>query len=105
MSEREMRRILSDVIADIEAGRVRPRRGLRRIGAFIGGGAIAATLALTGCDPDAAPAYGVPDSTVVQSDGDVDVGPIAEYAGPPMDAGLDSGPLVDYGVPDLDAGQ
>ena len=96
MSDREMRRLLNDVIADIEAGRVKPRRRLGRLGALIGGGAIAATLALTGCDTDPAPAYGVPpDSTVVQHDGDVDAGPVVDYGGPDIDAGS----MPEYGSP------
>lgn len=103
MSDREMRRLLNDVIADIEAGRVNPRRRLGRLGALLGGGAIAATMALTGCF-EASPAYGVPptDSTV-QYDGDVDAGPVIEYGGPDIDAAVDAGPVVDYGGPDIDA--
>ncbi len=116
MSDREMRRLLKDVMADIEAGKVKSRRRLGRLGALIGGGAIAATMALSACDTEPAPAYGVPpDSTVVQYDADVDAGPVIEYGGPDIDAGvdastsvdadIDAGPVVDYGGPDIDAGE
>lgn len=110
MSDREMRRLLNDVIADIESGRVKPRRRFGRLGALVGGGAIAATLALTGCF-EATPAYGVPptDATVqydsgTNIDGTVDAGPVVDYGGPDIDAAIDAGPVVDYGGPDIDAG-
>jgi hypothetical protein len=120
MSDREMRRLLQDVMDDIEAGRVKPRRRFGRLKAVLGGGAIAATLALTGCDTDAAPVYGVPPDATVQydaasdaepltdaeaeADAEADAGPVVDYGGPDIDAGVDAGPVVDYGGPDIDAG-
>ncbi len=119
-----MRRLLNDVIADIEAGRVKPRRRFGRLKAVLGGGALAATLALSGCDAESAPVYGVPPDATVQYDAEsdtdaqaqadaesdidaqaeADAGPVVEYGGPDIDAGVDAGPVVDYGGPDIDAG-
>ena len=72
MSDREMRLLLNDVIADIEAGRVKPRRRFGRLKAVLGGGALAATLALSGCDAESAPVYGVPPDATVQYDAESD---------------------------------
>ena len=96
MSEREIRRLLGEVCAELDA-RVwgAARRAL--IPAAFG-----ATLALTGCESEAL--YGVPMDTVDASDAtDPDVAPL--YAAPddvsdsaaPGDA--DGGPQILYGVP------
>jgi len=108
MSDRELRRLLNEVIDDIETGKVKlPRRGrLARLGVGLGApAALAIGMAMAGCDPPTA-AYGVPpvDAGVHDAgpDAEVDAGPVIEYGGPEIDAAVDDGAVVDYGVPPVD---
>ncbi len=106
MSEREMRRLLQDVIQDIDAGRVdvRPRRrqGPGRLRRLVAPPLIAASLGLglgaagsTGCD-------GRNVGTAEDGGGDasaqVDSGNIEAYGVVMMDAGVDGGNVDLYGV-------
>lgn len=108
MSEQDLRRILDEVIADLDAGRILPLRwsSLSRLGAAVGApAALAIGLALAGCNGPAV-AYGVPPVDA----GQLDVGCCYEYGSPPVDAGfdarsdarLDDGSIEDYGVPQVD---
>lgn len=108
MSETEIRRILSEVIGDIDAGRVilpRPR-GLR-LGALLAGPALAAGLALAGCER-AVEAYGVPPVDSEVTDAAFDGGFDALYAAPwdaRVDTGvLDGGAMTEYAGPPVDDG-
>jgi len=115
MSDRDLRRILNDIIEDLDSGRLRPHRP-RRLVRWIGGPALAASLGLglglgaTGCD-DRAIGYaedaGVHqvDTGVHQADTgmhQVDAGSTEDYAAPPVDAGG----IYAYGIPPMveDAG-
>jgi len=111
MSDRELRQVLLDVIDDIDTGRVVPRRG-KGLRTLLVGSALAAGLALTGCEISQ-PVYGVP-ITDAAVDARTDDGSMTAYGIPPVDAGLDAaptadasvdaGPTEDYGAPDVDAG-
>ena len=91
MSDRDLRQVLEEVMADIDAGRLQvgPRRRWRRLKAALGGSALALSLSLgmASCNMPVA-AYGVP-----PTDAGVDAG-----------ADVDGGPVVDYGVPEVDGG-
>ncbi|MFH2006480.1 MAG: hypothetical protein ABI333_07840 [bacterium] len=110
MSDQDLRKLLEDVIEDIDSGRVQPPcRPRRRLGRLIAGSALVAGLALAGCDT-AQPAYGVPPTdaqtmsdSAVSGDAAVDADPVVDYGGPDIDAAVDSGPVIEYGGPDLDA--
>jgi hypothetical protein len=117
MSDRELRQLLHDVIDEIDAGRVVPWRG-RRLRNLVAGTALAAGLALAGCNESVAvygapatDAYGVP---VMDARPEAGPGPVDAYGIPMVDAGLDAapaadakvdaGPQEDYGAPDVDGG-
>ena len=119
MSEQDIRRILGEVIADIDAGRVViPRPRGFRIGALLAGPALAVGMALSGCDRENA-LYGVPPTDGQVADAQLDARPNVDDGGPfdaaipdatvdddavvlygvPPDATLDDGAVVEYGVP------
>ena len=103
MSEREIRRVLRDVCADLERHSRRVvRRGVRKL---VLPTVLGAGLAMTGCDTqEPVPAYGVPADAGVEAGsrdmmyGAPDWGPldVLPYMAP------DAGPKPDlmYGVPD-----
>ncbi|MDY0001435.1 MAG: hypothetical protein RBU30_09095 [Polyangia bacterium] len=120
MSERDIRKILDEVIADLDAGRVvpRPRGRLSRLGAALGApAALAVGLAIGGCDEPAV-AYGVPPVDASHLDAGLDAradarpdarlddGATEDYGVPQvdgsLDGSLDDGAVVDYGVPQVD---
>lgn len=101
MSDFELRRILQDVIEDLDSGRVRlaPRGAWRRAA---GAAILAAGLGLGGLSGCTDRAVGVGDDAGAR-DARVwlDAGPNADYDTPPV---LDAGPMPEYGEPFLDAG-
>ena len=130
MSEREIRRILNEIIDDFDAGRIHPvRRRLPKVRNFVGSAMIAATLGLGGvaCDTQSVGSIsdaGVQrDAAAQQIDGGmdllymapmVDAGPMPEYAEPFDDGGImpaygepfyDDGGVYEYASPPIDAGE
>jgi len=104
MSDRELRQVLQDIIEDIDTGRVRPFRG-RSLRMILAGSALAAGLALGGCET-AQPVYGVPPNDaygVPITDARPEGGAVDAYGIPMLDAGLDAAPTTDASV-DADAG-
>lgn len=110
MSDRDLRRILSEIIEDFDTGRIRRIRGrLPGVRKVVGSAVIAAALGLGGaaCDTRSVGAptdAGTHQDVVVQVDagGDllymapmVDAGPMPEYAEPFFDAGI----MPSYGEP------
>lgn len=94
MSDRDLRRILNDIIDDLDAGRVRPPRP-RRLVRWLGAPVLAASLGLgaAGCDDRA---IGYTDDAGVNQQ--VDSGSSEDYAAPPVDAGN----IFAYGIPPMD---
>jgi len=117
MSDYELRRILLDVIRDIDEGRVRtPVQNLaRRLGRAVAPPLVAAAIGLgtMACD-DRALGYDPDASTSPTADASVqrDAETTAPDAQPQLDAGsvlmygepwLDAGAVDDYGVPPIEA--
>ena len=106
MSDRELREIVKQVIADIDTGRLRvPRPRFRKLRALLGPPVFAATLgaAAMGCGRAVGVADGDgglgPDSTMGP---DATVEMYDAQPGPEPDAappGLDGGPVLMYGEP------
>lgn len=105
MSDRDLRKILQDIIKDLDTGRLRahrPRRLVRWIGAPVL--AVSLGLGVAGCEDRA---IGYSDDAGVQVQ--VDAGSSEDYAAPPVDAAtppVDAGNIFAYGIPpiDVDAG-
>jgi hypothetical protein len=105
MSDRDLRRILEEVITEIDQGRLRPIVPMRMRGR-IGGAILAAALGLgvTACEGRVVGAVtdaGGPPDVVRLEQPDAAVFPDAEVF---PDAAPDSGPIPAYGIPDVDAG-
>lgn len=125
MSDKELRRLLHEVIDDLDAGRIQAPRGrLHALGRRLGPPLLAAGLGLglAGCDARAigmGDDAGTPRDAVAARDADaqpddiiapaysvpwiVDGGPTLEYMAPPIDAGGDylyAAPGPDAGPPD-----
>ncbi len=101
MSDRDMRELLHQVMADIEKGRVqrpRPRRRFR-LGPWLAPPLLAASLGLAGCDDRSVGS--ATDATVV--DAATDAGPDTAYMAP-FDAAMDTGVMPPYMAPPFDAG-
>ena len=107
MSDRDLRRILEEVIEEIDRGKLRPLAPARLRGK-IGGAVLAAALGL-----GVAACNGRVVGTVTDAGGLPDVAqldrPDAAQIDPPdaevvADAAVDSGPLTAYGIPQVDAG-
>lgn len=107
MSDRDLRRILEEVIEEIDRGKLRPLAPARLRGK-IGGAVLAAALGL-----GVAACNGRVVGTVTDGGGLPDVAqldrPDAAQTDPPdaevvADAAVDSGPLTAYGIPQVDAG-
>jgi hypothetical protein len=101
MSDTDLRRILDEVIADLDTGRVvLPRPRGFRLGALLAGPALAAGMALAGCQ-EPQTLYGVPPTDGQVADATVDSGPVVEYAAPDAsaDAALDDGAITLYSAP------
>jgi hypothetical protein len=96
MSDHDLRRILQEIIEDLDAGRLRPARP-RRLIRWLGAPVLAASLGLgvAGCNDRA---LGYADDAGAQ----VDAGSNEDYAAPPVDAGN----IFAYGIPPVleDAG-
>jgi hypothetical protein len=107
MSDRDLRRILEEVIEEIDQGKLRPLAPARLRGK-IGGAVLAAALGLgvaacngrvVGTDTDAG---GLPDVAQLDRPDADQIDPLdAEVV---ADAAVDSGPLTAYGIPQVDAG-
>lgn len=105
MSDRDLRRILSEIIEDFDSGRIRRIRGRlpsgRSVRNVVGSAMIAATLGLGGvaCDTRS---VGTPTDAGTHQDvaTQVDSGMDLLYMAPPVDAG----PMPEYGEPFYDAG-
>jgi hypothetical protein len=84
MREQEMRARIARVIADIDAGRVRPVRG--GPGRYLGSTVLVATMSLSGCakdgavDPTPPPDRADPLPTAVAEYAAVDADPVPAYA-------------------------
>ena len=94
MSDTELRRILTEVIEDLDTGRVilpRPvRPGIR---ALLAGPALAAGMALTGCL--GGPVYGAPSTDARIVDAALDGGGVDAMYAAPWDAHVDAAPGPD----------
>lgn len=104
MSDRDMRQLLREVMADIEEGRVpkpRPRRS--RLTPWLFPPLLAASLGLAACDDRS---VGTSGDATVPTDAITDTGPTADaiYAAPPVDAAMDTGVSPPYMAPPFDAG-
>jgi len=99
MSDRELRRILTDIIEDLEVGRLRLRSPLRVVRRAILPAALAASLGFFACDSE--PVGSARDGGV---DARADVGPLPDaiYAAP-FDAFLPEDATVDEDADFTDA--
>lgn len=114
MSDFEMRDLLRQVMADIEAGRIPRKRPWRRLGPWLAPPLLAASLGLAACGqtpvgsdldatvttdavmdstPPGDAAYMAPFDAAI--DAEVDTGVMPPYMAPPFDAG----PEPDYASP------
>ncbi len=107
MSDRDLRRILEEVIEEIDQGKLRPLAPARLRGK-IGGAVLAAALGLgvAACNGrvvgTVTDAGGLPDvAQLDRPDGAQIDPPDAEVV---ADAAVDSGPQTAYGIPQVDAG-
>lgn len=93
MSDRDLRRILNEIIDDLDSGRVRAPRP-RRLVRWLGAPMLAASLGLgaAGCDDRA---IGYVDDAGVQQ---IDAGTTEDYAAPPVDGGA----IFAYGIPPIE---
>jgi hypothetical protein len=111
MSDQELRKVLQDVMEEIDSGRLRPLRP-KRLRGTLRGAILAAALGLStaacggravGGDPDAG-TQPHPDVATQQLDAGTqqpDAATVQLDAGEPQ---VDSGPLTAYGIPEVDAG-
>lgn len=128
MSDRDLRRILNEIIEDFDTGRIRTiRRHLPTVRNVVGSAVIAVGLGLGGvaCDTQSvgsATDAGTQQDAAAQIDGGgdllymapmVDAGPMPEYAEPFYDGGImpaygepfyDDGGIYEYASPPIDAG-
>lgn len=93
MSECDLRRILHEVICDIDAGRVDPRPRRRRLSRWLGPPLVAATIGITGAAGCDSRAVGT------QEDAALDAGASEVYGVVPSDARIDTGTYIDTGIP------
>ncbi len=129
MSDRDLRKLLNEIIEDFDAGRIRMvRRRLPGVRNMVGSAMIAATLGLGGvaCDTQSVGTStdaGAQRDAAAQVDAggdllymapEVDAGPMPEYAEPFMDGGImpaygepfyDDGGIYEYASPPIDAGE
>ena len=103
MSDREMRELLHQVMADIDEGRVRrptPRRRFR-LAPWLAPPLLAASLGLAACDDTAVGS--TTDATTVDAAVDAGPAPDAAYMAP-FDAEVDTGVMPPYMAPPYDGG-
>lgn len=104
MSDRKMRELLEQVMADIDKARIPRPRPRRRLGPWLAPPLLAASLGLglAGCTDTA---VGTEQDATVTADAVIDAGPAVDAAYmAPFDASMDTGVMPPYMAPPFDAG-